>query len=453
MSQNLSSGPAADSGKYVWYRELTRYHWFVLSVAIMGWMFDTMAQQLFNLARKPAIRELLGGHATPGVVDQQAAWATSVFLVGWALGGILFGVLGDRIGRAKTMMLTILTYTIFTGLSVFSTSVFDFSMYRFLCGFGVGGQFAVGVALVAEVVPQRARPYALGMVQAFSAVGNMMAALVGIVLGQMVRYGTIHSSWRYMFVAGALPAPLALLIFKKLKEPEQWLKSRAEKKRMGSFADLLGDPRWRRNSIVGLLLAFSGVVGLWGIGFFSYDLFRPVLEKSFSAQGFAGSELAGKVDIWIGVTSLLQNLGGFFGVYAYTYLSQYLDRKKAFAVSFVAAMFMTAYTFWNLKSIGDMLWMIPMMGFCQLALFGGYAIYLPELFPTRLRSTGTSFCYNVGRMVAAAGPFTLGLLTRDVFKGYPEPLRYAGVTMCLVFLVGMAALPFAPETKGKPLPE
>ena len=129
------------------------------------------------------------------------------------------------------------------------------------------------------------------------------------------------------------------------------------------------------------------------------------------------------------------------------------ETKKAFAVSFVAAMLMTAYTFWNLKSISDMLWMIPLMGFSQLALFGGYAIYLPELFPTRLRSTGTSFCYNVGRMVAAAGPFTLGLLTRDVFKGYPEPLRYAGVTMCLVFLVGMAALPFAPETKGKPLPE
>ncbi|SPE33423.1 Major facilitator superfamily MFS_1 [Candidatus Sulfopaludibacter sp. SbA3] len=441
------------TAKYAWYKELSRYHWFVLSVAIMGWMFDTMAQQLFNLARKPAIRELLGPGATAGVVDQQAAWVTSVFLVGWALGGILFGILGDRIGRAKTMMLTILCYTLFTGLSVFSTSVFDFGMYRFLCGFGVGGQFAVGVALVAEVVPDRARPYALGMVQAFSAVGNMLAALTGIVLGQMVRSGTIASSWRYMFLAGALPAPLAIVVFKKLKEPDQWWKSRAEKKRMGSFADLLGEPRWRRNSIVGMLLAFAGVVGLWGIGFFSYDLFRPVLEASFKAQGISGTELAGKTDIWIGVTSLLQNLGGFFGVYGYTYLSQYLNRKKAFAVSFVAAMGMTAYTFWNLKSIGDMLWMIPMMGFCQLALFGGYAIYLPELFPTRLRSTGTSFCYNVGRMVAAAGPFTLGLLTRNVFKGYPEPLRYAGVTMCLVFLVGLAALPFAPETKGKPLPE
>ncbi len=117
------------------------------------------------------------------------------------------------------------------------------------------------------------------------------------------------------------------------------------------------------------------------------------------------------------------------------------------------AMFATAFTFWNLKDFSDIFWMIPLMGFCQLSLFGGYAIYLPELFPTRLRSTGTSFCYNVGRFVAALGPLSLGLLTSRVYAHQAEPMRYAGVTMCLVFLLGMATLPFAPETKGKPLPE
>ncbi len=160
-----------------WYRELNRYHWFVLAVASVGWMFDTMAQQLFNLARVPAITELLGAKANASTVPEQAGYATMVFMIGWALGGILFGVLGDRLGRAKTMMLTILCYTVFTGLSMLSTGVWDFNAYRFLCGLGVGGQFAVGVALVAEVIPDRARPHALGMVQAFSAVGNMMAAL------------------------------------------------------------------------------------------------------------------------------------------------------------------------------------------------------------------------------------------------------------------------------------
>ena len=232
-----------------------------------------------------------------------------------------------------------------------------------------------------------------------------------------------------------------------------WLKARGEKKKMGSYGELFSDPRWRRNSIVGFLLAFAGVVGLWGIGFFSYDLFRPVLERTFTAQGLAGKALAGKVTTWIGVTSLLQNIGCFFGIYAFTYLTHYTGRKKAFAIAFLAAMGMTSYTFWNLKQISDIFWMIPLMGFAQLSLFGGYSIYLAELFPTRLRSTGTSFCYNVGRFAAAAGPFTLGYLTKDVFGGYAEPMRYAGVTMSLVFLVGLAALPFAPETKGKPLPE
>jgi MFS family permease len=408
---------------------------------------------LFNLARKPAIRDLLGPGATPGQVDQQAAWATAIFMIGWAIGGVVFGILGDRLGRAKTMTITILSYTVFTGLSLLSGNVWQFNAFRFICGLGVGGQFAVGVALVAEVVPQRARPYALGFVQASSAIGNMLAATAGILIGQMEAAGTITGAWRWEFLAGALPAPLAFIVFKKLKEPEQWLKAKGAKTKLGSYSELLGDPRWRKNSIVGFLLAFAGVVGLWGIGFFSYDLFRPVLERTFQAQGLVGKALAGKVTTWIGITSLLQNLGCFFGVYAFTYLTHYTGRKKAFAISFVAAMGMTAYTFWNLREISDIFWMIPLMGFAQLSLFGGYSIYLAELFPTRLRSTGTSFCYNVGRFAAAAGPFTLGYLTKDVFGGYPEPMRYAGVTMSLVFLVGLAALPFAPETKGQPLPE
>src|SRR5215471_6844155 len=285
---------AADGGKYAWYRELNSYHWFVLSVASMGWMFDTMAQQLFNLARKPAVAELLGPGASPGDIDQQAAWATSIFMIGWAIGGVFFGILGDRLGRAKTMTITILSYTVFTGLSLLSKGIVDFNIYRFLCGLGVGGQFAVGVALVAEVVPAKARPYALGFVQAASAIGNMIAAFTGIIIGQMQAAGTIGSAWRWEFLAGAVPAPLAFIVFKKLKEPEQWLKARAEKKQLGSFGELLGTERWRRNSIIGLMLAFAGVVGLWGIGFFSYDLFRPVLQRTFTEQGLSGAALNGK---------------------------------------------------------------------------------------------------------------------------------------------------------------
>lgn len=436
----------------VWYRQLTSYQWMVLGAAAFGWMFDTMAQQLFNLARRPAVEDLLGPGASGGVVSEQAGYSTMIFMLGWALGGVVFGILGDRLGRVKTMVFTILLYSGFTGLSFFSRALWDFNLYRFLCSLGVGGQFAVGVALVAEVMPDRARAPALGIVQALSTVGNMLAALAGIVLGQLEHSGALGSSWRFMFLIGALPAPLAFLVFKKLREPDQWVKAKAEKKKLGSPADLFRDPRWRRNSIVGMLLAFAGVVGLWGIGFFSFDLFRPVLEQAFRAQGLSGADLAGKTTVWIGITSLLQNAGSFLGVYWFTYLTEWTNRRKAFAVSFVAALFVTAFTFWQLKTISEMYWMIPLMGFCQLALFGGYAIYLPELFPTHLRSTGTSFCYNVGRFVAAIGPLGLGLLTSRVYHG-PDAMRYAGMTMSAVFLIGLAALPFAPETKGRPLPE
>lgn len=131
-----------------WYKELNRYHWFVLIVATLGWMFDTMDQQLFNLARRPAILELLGARpddpAMAGQVAEFAGYSTMIFMIGWATGGIIFGVLGDRLGRVKTMILTILCYSLFTGLSAFAHNVWDFSFYRLLTGLGVGGQFSVG---------------------------------------------------------------------------------------------------------------------------------------------------------------------------------------------------------------------------------------------------------------------------------------------------------------------
>lgn len=442
-----------------WYAGLTRYHWFVLIVAALGWMFDTMDQQLFNLARKPAIRDLL--HTTLGDkrIDEYGGYATSIFMIGWALGGLGFGILGDRIGRAKTMLLTIVIYSAFTGLSALSVGVWDFAFYRFLTGLGVGGEFAVGVAIVAEVMPDRARPFALGWLQALSAIGNMTAALISIALGKFQAAGTIESAWRMMFVVGVAPALLAIPIFFKLKEPERWKAAAGgashdkSGRKLGSLSELFGNPRWRRNTFVGMSLAFAGVVGLWGIGFFSPDLIRTVFLKHFQGRNLSPQEIEGELTFWTGVSFLFQNAGAVLGIYAFAHVTNRIGRKPAFAISFVLAMFATAFTFWTLNEFWQIFVLIPIMGFCQLTLFGGYAIYFPELFPTRLRSTGTSFCYNVGRLVAAVGPLSLGLLTSKVFYGYPEPMRYAGVTMCSVFLIGLIALPFAPETKGQPLPE
>lgn len=441
--------PAADAAGVPWYRELTRTHWFILIVASLGWLFDTMDQQLFNLARRPAIAELLaargGGPPTPAAIAEYAGYATMFLMIGWASGGVVFGILGDRIGRVKTMAITVLCYSVFTGLSAFSVGIWDFTFYRFITGLGVGGQFAVGVALVAESLSDRARPFALGWLQASSTWGNMMAALIGMGLGGLENAGTIGSAWRTMFVVGAIPALLCVLIMRRLREPEKWRQARESGAKLGSFTVLLSDPRWRRNAIVGALLAFAGVVGLWGIGFFSVDLLRTVLDRTNMSPG--------EKTFWTSATLLLQNFGAFFGVWAFTNLTHRIGRRKTFAIAFVAAMVSTAYTFWNLKTFSDIFWMIPIMGACQLSLFGGYAIYLPELFPTRLRSTGTSFCYNAGRFVAAIGPLALGLLTSRVFAGTAEPMRHAGVAMCVVFFIGLLTLPWAPETRGEPLPE
>jgi len=447
-----------------WYRGMTRYHWFVLTVAALGWLFDCLDQQLFNLARKPAMETLLAaadGTIDPKAVNFYGGLSTCIFMAGWATGGLIFGVIGDRLGRAKTMMITIIIYSLCTGLSAISQGFWDFAFYRFITGLGVGGEFAVGVALVAEVMPDRARPYALGLLQALSAVGNFLAALIGIGLGQaQLHMGAKIAGWepwRWKFVIGALPAVLALVIRAGLKEPERWqeMKKQADQAgvALGGYGALFSDPRWRKNAILGMLLACAGVVGLWGIGFFAIDLQRSVLEKTFKAQGYTGRELAGRLTIWSGIAMMMIQVGAFAGMMLAARICQRLGRKPFFALAFTAAMLSTAMVFRFLDDMTDIWWMLPIMGFCQLSLFAGYAIYFPELFPTRLRSTGTSFCYNVGRFVAASGPFLLGQLSSTVFAGSAEPMRPAGLLMCTVFLLGLAVLPFLPETKGRPLPE
>lgn len=440
-----------------WYRELHRYHWFVLIVAALGWLFDCLDQQLFILARQPAMQDLLHV-ADPAnakaIVDAHASYVTSIFLLGWASGGLFFGVLGDRIGRARTMVVTILLYSLFTGLSALSVGFWDFACFRFLTGLGVGGEFAVGVALVAEVMPDRARPYALSLLQALSAFGNVTAALLNMGMGGLVHAGLVASVWRPLFVVGAVPALLALVIRRRLREPERWQQVSHDERvarELGSYRALFGDRRWRHRALVGLGLAFAGVVGLWAVGFFTMDLVGNVLTTRFESSGLPEHVVVGRVAFWKGMTSLMVNLGGFVGMFGFGLLTQRIGRRPTFALAFLAAFFSTAAVFAFLHEFWQIFVLVPVMGFCQLSLFAGYTIYFPELFPTYLRSTGTSFCYNVGRFVAAVGPVLLGVLTSQVYADTNEPLRYAGLTMCSIFLLGLLVLPFAPETKGQPL--
>jgi MFS family permease len=498
---DLPAAPPAGPKTGWWFQTLTRYHWFVLAVAALGWLFDCLDQQLFVLARPAAMESLIPDQGDAKLTSQARGragnFATSFFIAGWATGGLFFGMLGDRIGRAKTMMLTILLYSVFTGLSALAVGFWDFSLYRFLTGLGVGGEFAVGVALVAEVMPASARPFTLGLLQALSALGNMSAAFINLGLGVAEEEGLVSSPWRIMFVIGAVPALLVLVIRSKLKEPEQWQKvshDEALTKQLGSYRELFHDPRWRKHALLGLVLGCAGIIGLWSVGFFTMDLIRSVQKPAVTAEVYeekaaearaAGnaaeaeqwlavraahaqgtktpSELKGleeaaekiingRLSRWSSYTSLMINFGAFFGMFGFGALSQKIGRKPTFVVALLAAFFSTVAVFWYLNDMWQVFVMVPVMGFCQLSLFAGYAIYFPELFPTRLRSTGTSFCYNVGRFVAAFGPVVKSGL-ESAFADTAAPLRYAGVTMCLVFLIGLVVLPFLPETRGQPLPD
>ena len=450
-------------------KDLTPYHWFVFIVCCLAWDLDCMDQQLFVLARDPALSALMQKPVSDPAVGEMGTWATAVFLFGWGLGGIGFGVMGDRLGRVKTLTTTIGLYALFTGLSALSVSEWDFMAYRLMTGVGVGGAFASAVVLLAETVPDNARPYALGLFQASSVFGNCTAALINIYLGSLQKQGAFPpdqwlTPWKVMFLIGILPGILLVVVQFTLREPDKWVAMRAAeatgarpspwKAFFGTLTGIFTTPPWGRRVLLALVLTSAGVIGLWGIGFFSPRLTQLALESTLAAEGLTGDQLKGEISWWRGMTSLVQNAGAFFGIFAFSWLTGLMGRRWTFALFFVLAMLSTAGTFWFLRTREDIFWMIPIMGFCQIALFGGYAIYLPELFPTKYRSTGTSFCYNAGRVVAGAGLFGGGYLTTVVFGGYgSESFRDGGVTMCAIFLLGIVVLPFLPETKDKPLPE
>ncbi len=428
---------------------VTLYHWLVVIIASAGWLFDCMDQRLFALAREPAMREILGVATADAAVKDLVGWATGIMLVGWATGGIIFGTMSDKLGRVKTMAVTLLVYSGFTGLSGFAHTVTEFMTYRFLVGLGVGGMFGAATTLVAESVPSRIRAVALGSLQALSAVGNIMGSLISTQI-QPGRADFLFgmSGWRILFFIGILPALLVVPTLFILREPEMWKVAKQRAKdgihKAGSIPELFRHPTWRRNVLVGVGLGLAGMAGLWGVGFFSPELISTALK----------GEPQHVVDTVRGYGLALQDVGSFLGMVAFTFVATRFGRKPAFLVAFLLCFGVTIFVFNSLHSGADAYWMLPLMGFAQLSVFGGYAIYFPELFPTRLRGTGVGFCYNTVRYLAAAFPPLLMFMNRQLIEGgVDQPFRKAATTLSFIFLLGVVALIWAPETKGKALPE
>ena len=421
-----------------WRAGVTRYQWLVLIIASAGWVFDAFEGQIFNITRDQMLSDLLG---VPSGDPQVLYWGDvflAVFLIGGTFGGVLFGWLGDRYGRRPAMILSILFYSIFSGLTYFVTDVWQVGVLRFLVAMGVGGEWAVAAALVAEVVPARARAHMSGIFHSTSILGAFLAAWAGLAVG---------ANWRVAFLLGVAPALLVLWVRRRVAEPEAWLEARqrareAGGQQLGSFSDLLTSPEWARRAWLGLLLAAVGLGTFWGVSVAGQDLAQDYLVRQ-GVDVVVANERAkfayGNVEAIAAGIGMLT-----FGPLAVRY-----GRRRTFMIYLAASTVVVPLTCYGAPSYEWLLVLLCFYGFFTWGLHAGFAIYFPELFPHRLRSTGAAFCFNGGRLLASAVLVFSGWL-----KALPGmDLRLAIVIMAALFPVGLVIVSLMPETKDRPLPE
>ncbi len=416
-----------------WRSGVTRYQWLVLFVAWLGWVFDAMDATIYAIVLHPALHDLLQTSRATPVSSEQIGWyggiIFSIFLIGWAVGGIMFGILADRYGRTKVLIATIIIYAVFTGTAALAQTWWHLALSRFLTALGVGGEWAAGAAIVAETWPEDKRAKAAGILQSAWAVGFFLAAIFNLTLKD---YG-----WRMLFLIGILPAFVALLVRWWVKEPERW--SRAHEQQPAPLSTIFKSDL-RRATIVGSALAFVAVFGLWGSTNWAPTLVRelPDIKVMDAATQAKYASYA--------IMSL--NAGAFFGYLGFGPLADRFGRRPVFAFMCLGSLIMLPVTYLLPSTYAGVLMLLPILGFFTNGIFSGFPIYLPELYPTRLRATGAGFCFNAGRLLASVSPFLTGWLVTTLGS-----FGHAASTMALIYLLGLAVLFFAPETRGHRLPD
>jgi MFS family permease len=437
-----------------WVSEISRYQWLVLAVAWLGWVFDSMDGTLYSLVQKPSMTELMGAGAGEGTIALFSSVVFSAMLVGWALGGIGFGVVADYWGRTKALLVTILLYSLFTGLSAAAHTWWQLAGFRFITGLGLGGEWAAGAAFVAEVWPDRLRARAGSILQSAAAFGYFFAALISLRVGSY--------SWRYVYLVGAAPALLVLFVRFLVREPDKWVEVREQRKlarkaqletgagpigqtELDSFTlKQLFSPRHRRDTIVASSLAFVVLLALWGA-----TMWIPAAIRELALPGAADLALNAQQEYLNRMASygiMLLNAGSLFGYLSFGPMADRFGRRRAFLFFFLGALILFPVTFLKTTTIGQMFMLLPLLGFFTLGITSGFPIYLPELFPTRIRTTGVGFCYNLGRIVTAGGVFVTGYLV-----GVTGSYAKAASGVSLVYILGILMLVFARETRGQRL--
>jgi MFS family permease len=381
-------------------RDLTPQQWRSGSAAWLGWMFDGLDMHLYTIVAAPFVAKLLGNLlVADNLVKEKSSWIQAAFLLGWALGGGFFGRIGDRLGRSRALSYTILVYALFTGLSYFAQTWWQLLIFRFVAALGIGGEWAVGASLLSETWPARWRPWIAATLQTGVNIGVLIACAV-------VYLCSIAAPSQYpqiVFLAGIVPALLVFWIRKKVPEPDEWLHARnTVQAKPPGVRDLFGRDNLRTTLLCVAVCACS-LTAWWSFMFWSNQHLRNLPELATWTSAAKEQLVSISFFIVIGVS--------VFGNYIGAWMAKIWGYRRAIS-AMCLGFFLAMFGCFSVER--DHVTLIAWYGGVGFfsGIFGLFTMYLPPLFPTLLRTTGAGFCYNIGRIAAAAGTIYFGLFAK-----------------------------------------
>ncbi|HEV3460085.1 MAG TPA: MFS transporter [Thermoanaerobaculia bacterium] len=435
--------------------DMSGYQWTVLLAAWLGWGFDAFDAILFNFVAPNCVPTLLGlAIGSPAAKSATLLWTgvlTALLLLGWAAGGILFGQVADRLGRTRTLMLTMLLYAVGTAACALAPNLLVLVLCRVVASLGIGGEWAAGAAMVAEVVPDKRRVEAGALLYTAAPLGLFLATFVNFEIAGSLLKSAPEISWRFVFLTGLIPAAVAIVVRRFIREPERWRKV-ASAETSGTVAPHprlaeLFDRRHRALTLSGFLMAVIVLVTWWSCNAFIPVVASGLAQATAKARALDRAATLALVEHWKAVATTYFNIGGLLGTLLTIPVAKLLGRRQMFAIYFAGAAAAVMATFGLELAPETRLAMYFLIGLTIFGVFGSFTYYLPELFPTRLRGTGAGFCYNVGRVIAAGGVTLVGTIAARGATSALGTLFYVG----FVPLAGLLFLPWVIETRDRPL--
>jgi MFS family permease len=436
------------------FLDMNGYQWTVILAAWLGWGFDVFDGLLFNYVASNCVPTLLGLQiGTAPAQAETLKWTgilTSVMLVGWAAGGVIFGKIADRIGRTRTLMLTMLLYSVGTAACAIAPNIWVLLVCRIVSSLGIGGEWAAGAAMVAEVVPEKRRVEAGALLYTSAPMGLFLATFVTFqVTGYFSNDPTV--SWRYVFLFGLIPSAVAFAVRMFVKEPERWKNAAVEGH--AKISELF-TPQNIRITLSGFVMAVTALIMWWSCNAFIPVVAKGLAQAEWNAMSDAARSTVASAELlgqqWIKTATNSFNLGGLIGTLLTIPAAKYLGRRKMFFLYFLgSALSLMAAFGLDLEPHNRLYFYFP-IGLTIFGVFGSFTYYLPELFPTRLRATGSGFSYNIGRLIAAGGPFLVGSVAARGANSLESAFTLL-FWLSAVPIIGILLLPFVIETKGREL--